>query len=195
MMSSNSTGTLESSTATKWEVRSGVIYITLPASEGVTGQQWSKHLESKNFQVADDAQNLLKSEDFKPTTRVVYRLAILPSTFWQDSELIMRKIRAEGQRCKWGEINPEAVCILRETLSNNDLKKMGLWYIAGVHEPIKVHGHPHFLYASRGVGAGLLGTYGARPDDAWCGGVGGFTWSVPRETRFHGLGNRFFGNR
>ncbi|MEK7607572.1 MAG: hypothetical protein AAB484_01415 [Patescibacteria group bacterium] len=166
-------------TTAKWEVRDGVIYVTLPASDGTTGQGWIKRLKSKGFRLSEYAEGLLQSSDFKPTTGIVHRLAILSAKFWSDSERITRTIRAEGKKRKWNELNPEAICILRENFSDEDLEKMGFWYIVGIHEPIEVYGGPHFLYAYRRDDGRWLLTYWAYPDHYWQDGSA-FAWSLPQ---------------
>jgi hypothetical protein len=155
----------------------GVTYATLPASDGTTGPGWIKRLKSKGFLVGYYAQGLLKSKDFKPTTGVVYKLAILPGTFFSSSERITRNIRPEGQKRKWQEFNPEAICILRENFSDEELEKMGFQYIVGIHEPVQIHGGRYFLCAGR-VGDGRwLDTRWADPEHQW-GDGGAFAWPL-----------------
>jgi hypothetical protein len=169
-------------TGDTWEVRDGVIYVTLPASEGVTGPQWINRLNDKGYHLSDDAIGLLESKDFKRTTGVVHKLAILTAKFWSDSERYTRTIRPEGQGRKWIELNPEAICILRESFSDEDLEKMGFLWIVGVHEPIEVRGSPRWLRVGRSDDGGWLGTGWARPDDFWHV-DGAFAWSLSQENQ------------
>jgi len=165
-----------------WESRDGLIYITLPPSDGTTGPGWIERLKAKGFRLSENAVAVLKSKAFKPTTGIVHRLVVLPAKFFSDSERITRTIRAEGQKRGWKELNPEAVCILRESFSDEELEKMGLLWIVGVHEPVEVDGNPRFLNASRrGVGRWLV-TFWARPGGGW-GVSGAFAWSFSQENK------------
>jgi hypothetical protein len=110
---------------------------------------------------------------------IVHELAILPAKFFPDSERITRTIRAEGKKRGWNELNPEVICILRENFSDDDLEKMGLWYIVGIHEPIEVDGNPHFLDAYRHDGGRWLGANWAFPLGSWRDN-GAFAWSLPQ---------------
>lgn len=169
------------SSNSKWEVRDGVIYITLPASEGVTGPQWIKRLVEKDFQVSKHACGLLKSKYFKPTTGVVYKLAILTAKFWSDSERITRNIRAEGQTQEWVELNPEAICILRENFSDEDLEKMGFLYIVGVHELVGAIDDLPYLSISRHSSLSWLNTTHETCRAFNWGDCGAFAWSLSQE--------------
>jgi hypothetical protein len=164
----------------RWHIRDGVIYITLPASEGVTGPQWIERL--KGFNLSSEAIGLLKSNDFKPTTGVVHKLAILTAKFWKHEKRITRMVRSEGQNRGWHELNPEAICILRESFTDADLEQMGFWWIAGVHELIGVDGGPHFLCADRHSVSRWLSTRWARPGSGW-GDDGAFAWSLSQENQ------------
>ncbi|MDO8579788.1 MAG: hypothetical protein Q7R72_02890 [bacterium] len=166
-------------TTAKWEVREGVIYVTLPASEGITGPQWIKRLKKKDLRVSEYAEGLLKSKDFKPTTGVVHKLAILSGKTFSDSERITRTIRAEGKKRGWDELNPEAICILRENFSDKELEAMGFYWIVGIHEPIEVGGDPHFLVAARHDDGSWLGATWADPGYGWRG-SSAFAWSLPQ---------------
>ncbi len=61
----------------KWEERDNVIYFTLPATDGTDGEGFVKRLELQNFRLSDESKGVLRSEDFKPTTGVVYHVAVL----------------------------------------------------------------------------------------------------------------------
>ncbi|MDO8686916.1 MAG: hypothetical protein Q7K11_01775 [Candidatus Berkelbacteria bacterium] len=167
-----------------WEARGELIYITLPASEGVTGPQWIEDLDALDYRLSDDAKTALNSEAFQPTPAgFVHRLVALKGTFWKkDSERTNQNIQAEGVTRKWLETHAEAVCIFRKCFSDKQLEKMGLWYLVGIHKPILVDGDPRFLNASRSYDGGWLGTSCASPGDEW-GGDGAFFWSLPQETQ------------
>ncbi len=166
-------------TTAKWEERDNVIYFTLPATDGRTGKQWKKSLESQGKRLSDAAKAILDSNDFVSTTGVVYKVAAIRGTFWKDAKRMTKNIEAEGTSRGWLKLQPETVCLVREYFSDDDLEKMGLWYIVGIHEPIGVLGHPLFLYAYRFGDGCWLSTGWANPDFYW-GDRGAFAWSLPQ---------------
>ena len=164
-----------------WETKGDLIYITLPPSEGVTGPQWIEYFAEQDLNLSDDAKTLLQSEAFQPTVPgFIHRVVALRATFWKkDSERITKVIQAEGVARKWLETYPEAVCIFRECFSDKQLKKMGLWWIVGIHKPFEVYGSLRFLYANRYAYGRWLNTHYANPDDKWYD-HGAFFWSLPQ---------------
>lgn len=156
----------------------GVLYITsLPPSPGLTGPEWINRLMLKDFRLTEDATSLLLSKDFRPTTGVSYNLAILPATFFSDDRRRTRFIREEGQDRRWKELNPEAICILREYFSDDDLLALGFQWIVGIHAPIEFGFDQHLLATER-LGAGRwLNAPCARPGTGWRP-YGAFAWSL-----------------
>src|SRR3989344_4056544 len=65
-----------SSPSHSWREEDGVIYFSV-TSDGMSGGEWIKRLESKGFRVGDYAKNVLRSKDFKPTEGVVTEVAVL----------------------------------------------------------------------------------------------------------------------
>lgn len=162
----------------KWVLEGGVYYTApLPPSEGVTGPRWIERLDSKGFRVTPDGESFLRSNDFKPTVGVVHRLAILPARFFPEQRRRTRFIREEGQDRRWNELNPEAICILRENFSDDDLLEMGFQWIVGVHEPVRFNFDLHLIgMERRGVGRWIHAAC-ARPLVGWRE-FGAFAWSL-----------------
>lgn len=167
------------STGQKWTERDNVIYFTLPATDGRTGKQWKKSLKSQGKRLSDAAEAVLDSDDFVPTTGVVYKVAAIRGTFWTDAKRLTKNIEAEGASRGWVKLQPEAVCLIREYFSDKELEAMGLWYIVGIHKPVEVDGRPHFLSARR-IGDGRwLDALWAYPDGYWFY-DSAFAWSLPQ---------------
>ncbi len=99
--------------------------------------------------------------------------------FFSDKNRITSKIQAEGLLRKWIELHPEAVCLIREKFSDDDLKAMGSYYIVGIHKPIQFGGDPRFLRAYRYDDGSWLGERSALPDRKWHS-ENGFAFSVPQ---------------
>ena len=177
---------IEKCLESKWTVgENGVIYVTLPATTGRTGEEWITHFEQKGDRPSDSAKSVLRSEKFKPTTGVVNRIAVLPAKLWKDSERLTKRIRKDAHagtftKEKLTDPNAEVSCLIRDYLTDEEIEMLGLWYIVGMHEPIEDSvGSPDLLLAiRRGDGRRLRTCYGS-PDFRW-NGRGGFAFSVPQ---------------
>jgi len=161
----------------RWREEAGVIYFEV-TSDGTTGEQWIDRLTRKDFRVGDYAKSVLRSPDFKPTSGVTYRIAVLKGTLFTDSNRITSEIRAEADRRKLSKPNPEVACLVREMFSDKELRDMGLWWIVVFHEPIKDSGGlPSLLFAHRRADGPWLFTYCDTPDRRW-GSDDGFAFAV-----------------
>jgi hypothetical protein len=167
----------------KWREQGGVIYFTLPPTEGVTGHQWIERFEKKNFRFSRWARNVLDSPDFKPTTGIVYNIAVLKGELFSDENRITRNIRAEGDHrsLKHGKgISPEIACLIRETFTDDEIKAMGMIWIIVMHEPIDDGGDdPYLLSADRYDAGRWLDAYYVGPGRRW-GRGDGFAFVVPQ---------------
>ncbi|MFA6476530.1 MAG: hypothetical protein WCV68_03920 [Candidatus Paceibacterota bacterium] len=154
----------------RFREKDGVIYLTV-TSDGTTGEDWIKILGEENL--SKYVKDVLRSEDFQPTTGVVYEIAILKGLLFNDSDRITSKIRANAEGRGWTKPNAEVACLIRKNFSNEEIEAMGLTWIITMHEPIKDSvGSPSLLSASRrGDGRRLVAGYGS-PDGGWDGGRG-----------------------
>lgn len=151
----------------RWREEGEVIYFEV-VSDGTTGPGWIVRLENKGFRLTDWAKDILNSEDFKTTSGVTYKIAVLKGTMFSDEDRITSNIRAEAGRRKLEKPNPEIACLIREMFSDEELEAMGLWRIVVFHEPIKdSDGDPRLLTARRHVDGCWLGAYYDRPDGSW----------------------------
>ncbi|OGM00316.1 hypothetical protein A2480_03480 [Candidatus Uhrbacteria bacterium RIFOXYC2_FULL_47_19] len=150
-----------------WREEDGVIYFSV-TSDGTTGEDWITRLESKGFCVGDNAKQVLRSPDFKPTSGVTTEVAVLKGMLFEDNDRITKKIRAEADKRKFSKSNAELACLIREKFTDKEIEAMGLWYIVAMHEPINdSDGGPDLLRADRGRdGRWLRACYG-RPDYRW----------------------------
>jgi len=156
----------------RWREEEEVIYFEV-TSDGTTGEQWIKRLEEKGFRVSDYAKSLLLSSDFKPTSGVTYKVAVLPGTLFADSDRITKKICIEAEPRRLAKPNPEVACLTRDKFSDEDLEEMGFWYIVTFHDPIKdSDGDPRLLAVDR-VGSGRwLGAGYGNPNFGWLSSTG-----------------------
>lgn len=160
-----------------WREQDGTIYLSV-TSDGTTGPQWIERLEGKGFRLSDYAKSVLRSPDFKPTSGVTTKIAILKGILFEDNDRITKKIRAEADKRKLITPNTEVACLIRENFSDEDIEAMDLIWIVTMHEPINDSGGDLWLLsADRGGGGRWLGAYYDAPDSRWDRG-GGFAFAV-----------------
>jgi len=151
----------------KWTEKDGVIRFSV-TSDGTTGEQWIERLESKGHRISEYAKSILRSQEFKPTSDIIYEIAVLKGELFNDKDRVTTKIRQEAKDCQLGTPNVEIACLIREKFSNKELKEMGLYWIVIMHEPIKdSDGDPRLLSVDRGGDGSWLGTYFGNPDVKW----------------------------
>jgi len=110
----------------RWREQDGVIYFTLPPTNGTTGPQLIDRLEKKGFRLSKWAKDVLNSKDFKPTTGVVNEIAVLKGVLFEDDDRITKKIRAEADKRKLATPNAEITCQIREMFTDEEIEAMGL---------------------------------------------------------------------
>lgn len=158
------------STPTAWTVDSeGNIYFTL-TSNGLTRELWEQHLERRGRQISSRARNALSRASEAPTNGITYNIVVRPGKKISHSDRIVNKIRASADKRGWAKPHWEVACLIRDTLTDEQLEKMGLWYIVTMHEPIDDSGGGPCLlssYQRADGGCPLLDTEGGRPDYNW----------------------------
>jgi len=151
----------------KWTEKDGVIRFSV-TSDGTTGEQWIERLESKGHRISEYAKSILRSQEFKPTSDIIYEIAVLKGELFNDKDRVTTKIRQEAKDCQLGTPNVEIACLIREKFSNKELKEMGLYWIVIMHEPIKdSYGDPILLNVGRGDVGSWLNAYYDDPDTEW----------------------------
>ena len=167
-------------TPVEWTVDGdGNIHFTV-TSNGMTREQWEKHLESRGFRLSDWARNVLRRASEAPTNGVTYNIVVRPGKKISDSDRITKKIRAAADKKGWVKPHWEVACLIRDTFTDEQLEEMGLLYIVTMHEPIKDSvGGPYLLSSLRGGDGHWLDAYCVRPGARWCG-DGGFAFAVPQ---------------
>ena len=154
--------------ALRWREQDGIIYFTLPPTDGTTGEDWIVRLQSKGFQIDDYVKSILQSKDFAPTNGITNEIAVLKGLLFSDSDRITKNIRTEAYRLKFGKPNAEVACLIREVFTDKELEAMGLWWIVAMHEPIKdSDGDPLLLSAYRHDGGRRLNANYDKPVHRW----------------------------
>ena len=151
----------------KWWEENDVVYFKV-TSDGTTGEAWINRLEKQGLKLSDWAKQLLLSKDFKPTTGIVYTIAVLKGKLFTNSNRITKKIRSEAAKRKLVTPNPEVACLIREMFTDNEIKSMGLSWIVTFHKPIKDSGGVlDLLFTDRSDGGSWLGTDYGNSDGSW----------------------------
>jgi len=165
-----------------WREQDGVIYFTV-VSDGTTGEDWITRLDAKGKLLSKEAKCVLRSSDFKPTSGVIYEIAVLKGMLFNDNERITKKIRAEAEQRTLFTPNAEIACLIRDKFTDEEIEAMGLVWIVTMHEPIVgSDGSPNLLCAYRRVGGSWLDAYWVLPDDKW-GRKNGFAFVVSQVTQ------------
>ena len=165
-----------------WRQKDGVLYFSV-TSDGTTGGDWITRLENKRFRVDDDAKQVLRSPDFKPTRGVTTDVAVLKRLLFMEDELTIGRIRAEAYRRKLIKTNAEVACLTREKFTDRELQDMVLRYITFIHEPISnSYGDPRLLTVPIEIGGCLL-TQDGGPDKRWYRDFGGFAFAVSQSSQ------------
>lgn len=137
--------------------------ITVP---NLTGKQWIKRLEDKGYKISEYAKYILTSPDFKSNPGE-HKVEIIKSTDVKECPTT-REIREYANKKALYVPSPDLACAIRESVSDEDIKDMGLWYIITMHEPIKdSDGDPGLLLAGRGDDGRWLDAYWGKPDGGW----------------------------
>ncbi len=129
---------------------------------GLSGAEWLARLEAGGHKVSDWARDILSRPDYDASHRLeagkVYTLALVRgSEISKVSNRTTSALQAIGVR----DYGPQAVVGLKgelallicEKFTNEELKKMGLEYIAVLHTPLVVsNGNPSVLSVNRDDG-------------------------------------------
>jgi len=150
-----------------WREQDGIIYFTV-ASDGTSGEDWITRLEGNGMRLSDYAKSVLRSSDFKPTSGVIYEIAVLKGMLFSDSDRVTKKIRTEAQARNFSTPNAEIACLIRDKFTDKEIEAMGLTWIITMHNPITDSGgRPGLLDAYRLDGGSWLRTYWGYPGSKW----------------------------
>ncbi len=145
----------------------GVIRFTV-VSSGFTPQQWAEHFKEKGIQIGDCASQLLFSPSFKTTNGVRYNVAVLPGAMFKDDNRVTQNIRNEAGNHKLTKPEMELACLIRDTFTDEEVRKMGLKWIITMHEAVKdSDGSPSQLGTVCDGGNPWLRAYYDNPGRCW----------------------------
>jgi len=131
-------------------------------SDGTSGKKWIGRLQKKNFHVSDGAQSVLRKEAFIITVGKVYKPVVIFGRELEESNGIRENIHKEAIERKYRTPPAELAPLLREALSDEEIKAMDILWLNVMHEQIKsLKGYPSVLDLSSGAyGPGLYSSCG-----------------------------------
>ncbi len=151
----------------KWREQNGVICFTV-TSDGWTGEDLIRHLESNFPHVNNRVKGVLRSLDFKPTFGVTTKIVVLKGTLFPKKERTEGKIRVEAYRRNLIMPNAEVAHLVYKMFTDEQAKAMNLWQIVAMHKPINdFDGDPRLLGASRRDYCSWLDAFHVSPYTGW----------------------------
>ncbi len=161
-------------------------------SDGTTPLDWHNRLK-KNFQVGFNAKLALSdplTESFMPTNGTKRTLVILKGKLFRKKDRTFEKIKEFAASRNMITPHAEVSCLLREKLTNDEIKAMGLRTIIVMHEPIMTpyflgtkgpYFHPYYLALSTDSAehGGYLSDRLASNDDIPMEDTTGFVFEIP----------------
>jgi hypothetical protein len=115
-----------------WHEENGIIYFSV-TSNGVTGSEWVKRLESKGIVLNDRAIELLFYA-LKPSNGITTRIAVLKENFFSSDNIVPESFRIlVANEQNFVISNLEIACLIRDKFTDNDIKTMGLDSIVVMH--------------------------------------------------------------
>ena len=160
------------------------VFLPSVTSDGRTGKQFTKSLEKAGYRVGDYAKDVMGKTAFVSTTGVVYKPVVILGQQFEDDERITSKIRKFAKEQKFITPPAELAPLLRETVSDEEIERMGLWALIVMHEPITASdGDPNLLEVNRNDNGRWLDTYWDNPDNVW-NRQNGFVFLAPQTFSF-----------
>ena len=144
------------------------VFLPSITSDGRTGKQFTKSLEKAGYRVGDYAKDVMSKLAFVSTTRIVYKPVVILGQQFEDDERITSNIRKFAEERKYITPPAELAPLLRESVSDEEIERMGLWALIVMHEPISdSRGSPNLLGVRRyGSGRWLEASW-VSPGNVW----------------------------
>lgn len=146
-----------------------VITLTV-TSDGRKGKDFIRTLLQKDWRISDWAKDVMskKAFDASVTDGTTYNLVVIKGEEFKDSERYTSNIREEAARRGYLTPPAEVAPLLREKLSDEEIERMGLWWLVVMHDPIKdSDGYPDLLNVARDDEGRWLDADCVYPDGRW----------------------------
>lgn len=149
---------------------------------GLSGKDWITRLGKADYRISSYAKDLILTDDFekartkkgKKFSIVFVKVADLGKT-----SVTTQELKDYAKRKGYELPTPEIALLLRETLTDEAIEEMGIWYVAALHDPIKdSDGDPRVLRVRRGGGGRWVNAGWGGPGGLWDG-LGAFAFLLP----------------
>ena len=156
---------------------------------GLTGKKWLTRMEQGKYKVSSCAKDILLSKEFdsmRLKKGVEQEVAFVSVKDLGKEYATTQEIKDYAKSKGYGMPTPELALLLRESISDEEIKALGVWYVAVLHEPIKDSGgNTGVLRSYRDADGRWLDAYWGRPDDRWStGGASAFPVSASSTQKF-----------
>lgn len=150
-------------------------------SDGRTGPDFIQSLPKKDYRVGECATDVMRKPAFVTTSGQIYRLGLIKGRGFSDNERTTENIRAEAVCRGWLTPPAEVAPLLRETVSDEEIERLDLWWLVVMHEPIvDSRGGAGLLNLCRSGGGRWLDAGYGKPDYRW-GREDGFVFLLPQD--------------
>jgi hypothetical protein len=127
-------------------------------SDGTSGEEWITRLLNKGFVLDEYSKRALRSSSFVPTRGVKTEVALMHPTYIEHSERTRGRICAEAKQRMFSTADLELACLIREKLSDSQIRKMDMESILVMHEPFPGTDCDTSFIAVTRAGSGLPGS-------------------------------------
>jgi len=143
---------------------------------GLTGEEWLARLDAAGFKPTKWARDILTRPDYNEKHRLEpgkqYTVALMfgKKEFSTDAERTTANLRARGERDygKSDDLRGELDLLIREAISDEQLERWEIYYIAVLHEPIvDSDGSPSILALDRDGGGRQVDAFWDFPGSYW----------------------------
>ena len=159
------------------------LILTVVVDRVSTGPVWIIRTDEKGNRTNDYSRGVLRSNKFSTTPVGMYDVAVLKGSSFS-SDPYTKDVRKKAKQMKWADPNSDIACFIREQYSDEELKEMGLWWIAVMHEPIVSDDFSNLLNVNRNDDGRWLNTYDDNSDNRW-NRNGGFAFLVSQISSFY----------
>ncbi|MEX2410802.1 MAG: hypothetical protein WD607_05415, partial [Candidatus Paceibacterota bacterium] len=136
-------------------------------SNGMTDKDW---IAQGEIDFSDWAKDIMSKTEFNKsvTNNITYHPVLIKGDEFSGKERIIKNIRAEAKRRGYITPPPELAPLLRQAISDEDIKALGLTWLAVMHEPIIGFGGSPSLFGLFWSDVGRwLDAYFGDPDHYW----------------------------
>ncbi|MFA6325188.1 MAG: response regulator [Candidatus Paceibacterota bacterium] len=119
-----------------WYEKNGIIYFTLPPTQGITGHEWINIFGDKKLSFSGGVAKSLLSPSFIPTSGIVYEMAIITPKFFKSHEVPVTNYFLKAKELGFENSNLETACLFRANDLADHFEHWGVWATFFMDSPI-----------------------------------------------------------